>query len=55
MDQNTEKMELIEAALLANVSGGAERDDGINICGASCHIFSIDVCNINICSINLPR
>lgn len=45
MNQNTEKMELIEAALLANVSGG-ERD----VCGFKCSIFSRDICNIDICS-----
>jgi hypothetical protein len=40
----TEKRDLIEQALQEAVSGGAALN-----CSISCHIFSINVCYIDLC------
>ena len=40
-----EKYEIIEQALQESVGGGA-----FPVCGFSCHLFSMDICNIEVCS-----
>lgn len=45
-----EKNEIIERALQEAVGGGLEVD--IDLCQVSCSIFSINVCNIDLCSIS---
>lgn len=48
--ETTEKVEIIEKALLESVGGaGAPGDDG-DFCGFECSIFSIDVCSWDLCS-----
>jgi hypothetical protein len=49
MNNPTEKNDLIELALQESVSGGLARD--IPLCSISCHIFSINVCHIDLCNI----
>jgi hypothetical protein len=44
----SEKYEIIEQALQESVGGGMIP---VDVCGASCHIFSIDVCRIDICGV----
>ena len=44
-----DKYEIIERALQESVGGGLTP---VDVCGASCHIFSLDVCNIDMCSVN---
>jgi hypothetical protein len=46
MSNPNEKYEIIEQALQESVGGGA-----IPLCHISCHIFSINVCDIDLCSI----
>jgi hypothetical protein len=49
MNNNTnpsEKYEIIEQALQESVGGGR-----INLCAITCHVFSIDVCRIDVCGI----
>jgi hypothetical protein len=43
------KFEIIEQALQEAVSGGAARD--IPVCSISCHVFSINVCYVDLCDI----
>lgn len=52
MNNTNEKYEIIEQALQASVGGGII---DIDLCGATCSIFSIDVCNVDFCSIVLAR
>ena len=51
MNNPTEKNEIIELALQEAVSGGLRP---IDLCSANCHIFSINVCHVDLCSIDLP-
>jgi hypothetical protein len=44
-----EKNEIIELALQETVSGGLFRD--IDLCSVSCHVFSINVCHVDLCKI----
>jgi hypothetical protein len=48
MNNTNEKYEIIEQALQASVGGGLI---DINLCGATCSIFSIDICDVNFCEI----
>jgi hypothetical protein len=43
-DPNTEKQEIVELALQEAIGGGR-----VNLCGISCHIFSKDVCHVDLC------
>lgn len=45
-----EKQEIIDRALQESVGGGSE--GSIDWCGISCSIFSMDVCNIDLCRIS---
>ena len=45
------KFEVIEQALQEAVGGGTVP---IDLCGGTCSVFSIDVCDIDLCSINIP-
>ncbi len=45
-----EKQEIIDRALQESVGGGNE--GSVDVCGISCSIFSINVCNIDICRIS---
>lgn len=49
MNNPTEKNEIIEQALQESVSGGLAAR--IPLCSISCHIFSINVCYVDLCSI----
>jgi hypothetical protein len=53
MNNPTEKNEIIELALQETVSGGLARD--IDLCSVSCHVFSINVCHVDLCSIPTAR
>jgi hypothetical protein len=44
MNHPNEKQEIIEQALHEAVGGGR-----INLCSISCHIFSKDVCYVDLC------
>ena len=44
------KFEVIEQALQQAVGGGQVP---IDLCGGTCSIFSIDVCDIDLCSIDI--
>ena len=46
MNNTNEKFEIIELALQESVGGGR-----INLCAITCHVFSIDVCRVELCSI----
>lgn len=46
---NNEKHEIIEQALQESVGGGMAAD--IDLCSVSCHVFSINVCYVDLCSI----
>ena len=43
---NTRKIEVIEQALQESVGGGM-----VPACHVTCHIFSVNVCDIDICDI----
>ena len=45
-----EKYEIIEQALQESIGGGMVP---VDVCGASCHIFSINVCNVDLCSVDV--
>ena len=45
------KFEVIEQALQEAVGGGTVP---IDLCGGTCSVFSIDVCDIDLCRINIP-
>jgi hypothetical protein len=47
---NSRKFEVIEQALQQAVGGGQVP---IDLCGGTCSIFSIDVCDIDLCSIEI--
>jgi hypothetical protein len=49
MKNPNEKNEIIEQALQESVSGGLATR--IPLCSISCHIFSINVCYVDLCSI----
>lgn len=49
MNNPNEKYEIIEQALQESVGGGLARD--IDLCSVSCHVFSINVCYVDLCSI----
>jgi hypothetical protein len=44
----SEKYEIIELALQESVGGGMIP---VDVCGISCHIFSMDVCYVDRCSV----
>jgi hypothetical protein len=48
MTNPNEKFEIIEQALQESVGGGMAP---IDLCSISCHVFSINVCHIDLCSI----
>jgi hypothetical protein len=50
MNNPNEKNEIIEQALQESVSGGTIR---IPLCSVSCHIFSINVCHVDLCEIKV--
>ena len=47
MNNPNEKYEIIEQALQESVGGGAP----VGLCHISCHILSINVCDVDICHI----
>ena len=49
MNNPTEKNEIIEQALQESVTGGLAAR--IPLCSISCHIFSINVCYVDLCGI----
>jgi hypothetical protein len=53
MNNPTEKNEIIELALQEAVSGGLARSIDIPLCSVSCHVFSINVCHVDLCSISI--
>lgn len=50
----SKKSEIIEQALQEAVGGGLASNVEIPICIISCHIFSINVCHVDLCDVNLP-
>jgi hypothetical protein len=49
----SKKSEIIEQALQEAVGGGLAKVE-VPICSVSCHIFSINVCHVDLCDVNLP-
>jgi hypothetical protein len=50
MNNPNEKNEIIELALQESVSGGLARS--IDFCSVSCHVFSINVCYVDLCGVS---
>jgi hypothetical protein len=48
----SEKYEIIEQALHDSIGGGLTL---VDVCGVSCHIFSLDVCYVDQCSVGAVR
>jgi hypothetical protein len=48
----SEKYEIIEQALHDSIGGGLTP---VDVCGVSCHIFSLDVCYVDQCSVGAVR
>lgn len=46
--KSTGKFEIIEQALQEAVGGGVEP---IDACAVTCSVFSMDVCNIDLCTV----
>lgn len=51
---NAKKAQIIERALQEAVGGGLATDVEIPVCSISCHIFSINVCHVDLCDVTLP-